>query len=110
MHLLRIAVIAPCQKDVCVPITRNYNRAASPRVLAFPSMNVARSQSLPAFLSILSILVIALPVVAAADDPRLSIPTDPFADPRNDPFNPLKYITSNALTGVAVCERSPPKK
>ncbi|PPQ94007.1 hypothetical protein CVT25_009855 [Psilocybe cyanescens] len=27
---------------------------------------------------------------------------DPFADPRHDPYNPLKYIASNTLTGIAV--------
>ncbi|PPQ98523.1 hypothetical protein CVT24_004014 [Panaeolus cyanescens] len=27
---------------------------------------------------------------------------DPFLDPKNDPYNPLKYIASNTLTGIAV--------
>ncbi|KAF8974506.1 RTA1 like protein-domain-containing protein [Flammula alnicola] len=26
---------------------------------------------------------------------------DPFVDPRHDPYNPLKYIASNTLTGIA---------
>ncbi|KAG6807945.1 hypothetical protein H0H93_000796, partial [Arthromyces matolae] len=26
---------------------------------------------------------------------------DPYADPKNDPNNPLKYITTNSLTTVA---------
>lgn len=28
-------------------------------------------------------------------------PGDPYADPQNDPYNPLRYITSNVLTGIA---------
>lgn len=28
---------------------------------------------------------------------------DPFVDPRHDPYNPLKYIASNTLTGIAFC-------
>ena len=28
-------------------------------------------------------------------------PTDPFLDPKNDPYNPLKYIASNTLTAIA---------
>jgi hypothetical protein len=28
-------------------------------------------------------------------------PADPFIDPKHDPFNPLKYIASNTLTGIA---------
>ncbi|KAH0587652.1 hypothetical protein H2248_006419 [Termitomyces sp. 'cryptogamus'] len=28
-------------------------------------------------------------------------PADPFLDPKDDPYNPLKYITSNALTALA---------
>ncbi|KAF5388158.1 hypothetical protein D9615_000468 [Tricholomella constricta] len=28
-------------------------------------------------------------------------PGDPYADPKNDPYNPLRYITSNTLTAIA---------
>ncbi|GLB33878.1 putative RTA1 like protein [Lyophyllum shimeji] len=28
-------------------------------------------------------------------------PADPFADPKHDPYNPLKYIASNALTATS---------
>ncbi|KAI0789774.1 RTA1 like protein-domain-containing protein [Abortiporus biennis] len=31
----------------------------------------------------------------------LTPPADPFADPKNDPFNPLRYIASNSLTAVS---------
>ena len=31
----------------------------------------------------------------------LVIPADPWADPKNDPLNPLRYIASNTLTTVA---------
>ncbi|KAF5344104.1 hypothetical protein D9758_008893 [Tetrapyrgos nigripes] len=37
----------------------------------------------------------------AARRPDLPRPADPFADPRHDPYNPLKYIASNVLTAVA---------
>ncbi|KAE9410615.1 RTA1-like protein [Gymnopus androsaceus JB14] len=30
-----------------------------------------------------------------------SVPPNPFADPKDDPYNPLKYIASNTLTAVA---------
>ena len=34
------------------------------------------------------------------------LPSDPytFADPKHDPLNPLKYIASNTLTGLAFCK------
>jgi len=32
----------------------------------------------------------------------LALATDPFADPRDDPYNPLKYIASNTLTTIAL--------
>lgn len=28
-------------------------------------------------------------------------PADPYADPKNDIYNPLRYIASNALTAVS---------
>jgi hypothetical protein len=31
-------------------------------------------------------------------------PANPFLDPKDDPFNPLKYIASNVLTGIAFSE------
>ncbi|KAK7470573.1 hypothetical protein VKT23_001997 [Stygiomarasmius scandens] len=37
----------------------------------------------------------------AARGPTLPRPADPFADPRHDPYNPLKYIASNTLTAIA---------
>lgn len=47
-------------------------------------------------------LSLVLPGLALAKDisdyPR---PADPFADPANDPYNPLRYIASNVLTGIA---------
>ncbi|KII95141.1 hypothetical protein PLICRDRAFT_96258 [Plicaturopsis crispa FD-325 SS-3] len=50
-----------------------------------------------------SVLLLGLASCTAASlssAPR-ACPSDPFADPKNDPCNPLKYIASNALTGVA---------
>jgi len=39
--------------------------------------------------------------VSAASYPGIPEP-DPFADPATDPYNPLRYIPSNALTGVSL--------
>jgi len=39
--------------------------------------------------------------VLAAPKSNLPHPADPFADPRADPYNPLKYIASNTLTAIA---------
>ncbi|KAB5592102.1 Protein RTA1 [Ceratobasidium theobromae] len=38
---------------------------------------------------------------AVAARPGLPPPGDPFVDPRNDPYNPMRYIPSNVLTGVS---------
>jgi len=43
-------------------------------------------------------LVTLVSAAVETNDPR---PADPFADPRHDPFNPLKYIASNVLTAIA---------
>jgi hypothetical protein len=42
--------------------------------------------------------------VASAREIPVYIPPDPYADPANDRLNPLRYIASNALTGVALGE------
>lgn len=51
----------------------------------------------------LSLLFIAQSVYAASrhDFPP---PADPYADPKNDPYNPLRYITSNTLSAIGVGE------
>ena len=51
------------------------------------------------FASLLCLLAITVP--SAAKSPQLPCAADPFADPKADPCNPLKYIASNALTSVA---------
>ncbi|KAF8076468.1 RTA1-like protein [Lyophyllum atratum] len=38
---------------------------------------------------------------AAAAKSRPFPPGDPYVDPKNDPYNPLKYVTSNTLTAIA---------
>ncbi|KAJ7228483.1 RTA1-like protein [Mycena pura] len=45
--------------------------------------------------------VLSASLVQAAPRKTVPRPTDPFADPRNDPYNPLRYIASNVLTAVA---------
>ena len=60
-------------------------------------------RQLPTLLSVLlAVCIFIAPTEAASQN--LPRPTNPFADPKHDPYNPLKYIASNALTGVAFCE------
>ena len=33
--------------------------------------------------------------------PDLPRPADPFLDPKDDPYNPLKYIANDVLTAIA---------
>jgi hypothetical protein len=57
-------------------------------------------QRIVTLLSVLLGVWFLITPVEAANAPR---PANPFADPKHDPYNPLKYIASNALTGVAFC-------
>ena len=41
------------------------------------------------------------PVTATRSHDRGPRPADPFLDPKNDPYNPLGYIASDVLTGLA---------
>ncbi|KZV94689.1 RTA1-domain-containing protein [Exidia glandulosa HHB12029] len=52
-------------------------------------------------LASLAAVVLSFSVLASADDTHPPRPADPFADPAHDPYNPLRYIPSNVLTGVA---------
>ncbi|PPR07047.1 hypothetical protein CVT26_005248 [Gymnopilus dilepis] len=38
---------------------------------------------------------------SAAIQKTVPRPSNPFLDPKHDPYNPLKYIASNVLTGIA---------
>jgi hypothetical protein len=53
--------------------------------------------------SLLFILNFASPCLAklGSIEPR---PANPFLDPKNDPFNPLKYVASDVLTAIAFSE------
>ena len=51
-------------------------------------------------------LLCALASLGAARSIPAGVHIDPFADPKHDPFNPLKYITSNTLTAIAICKLS----
>jgi hypothetical protein len=42
--------------------------------------------------------------VEASYNKSLPHPANPFADPKHDPYNPLRYIASNVLTGIAFGE------
>lgn len=48
--------------------------------------------------------LVSLESIIALSRDDLPRPADPYADPKHDPYNPLKYITSNALTGISFCE------
>lgn len=52
----------------------------------------------PAALSLFGLALASL--VDAKLNTNLPRP-NPFIDPRHDPYNPLKYIASNTLTGIA---------
>lgn len=45
----------------------------------------------------LSILALATSAAGQTVGP----PANPFLDPKDDPYNPLRYIASNALTAIA---------
>ncbi|KAI0070246.1 RTA1-like protein [Panus rudis PR-1116 ss-1] len=47
------------------------------------------------------LLALASSAAAARTGPLPPRPADPYADPKNDIYNPLRYIASNALTSVA---------
>ncbi|KAJ7498736.1 RTA1-like protein [Mycena latifolia] len=49
----------------------------------------------------LAALLLAATLVQAAPRKTLPRPDDPFLDPKNDPYNPLRYIASNVLTAIA---------
>lgn len=50
---------------------------------------------------VISLLSLVIDSALAARKTNLPRPADPFADPRNDPYNPLRYIASDVLTGIA---------
>jgi hypothetical protein len=56
-------------------------------------------------LSRLSILLALASItgVSARTGPTIPRP-DPYADPKHDPYNPMRYIATNSLTGIAVGE------
>ncbi|KAJ7094591.1 RTA1-like protein [Mycena belliarum] len=45
--------------------------------------------------------LLAATLVHAAPRDSVPRPADPFLDPKNDPYNPLRYIASNVLTAIA---------
>ncbi|KAJ7437202.1 RTA1-like protein [Mycena galericulata] len=51
----------------------------------------------------LSGLLLSLFEVSLVQAKQISVPrpSDPFLDPKDDPYNPLKYIASNVLTAIA---------
>ena len=83
-------------------IRRHFFSKFSLAHLAMSIRDYLRCQ-LPTLFSVLLVVYFLIaPAKAASQD--LPRPADPFADPKKDPYNPLKYIASNALTGVAFCE------
>ncbi|TFY68625.1 hypothetical protein EVG20_g3481 [Dentipellis fragilis] len=63
-----------------------------------PSTCAGRTPMAPSIPSLAQAAILAALVLAArAADPPAHV-ADPFADPKNDPYNPLHYITTNSLT------------
>jgi hypothetical protein len=60
-----------------------------------------QNQPLLILLSVIVGVLFLITRVEAASHTNVPHPADPFADPKNDPYNPLRYITSNVLTGVS---------
>lgn len=56
------------------------------------------------FQTISFVLLAFASFVAAQSRHGLQPPADPFADPKHDVFNPLRYIASDALSGMGVGE------
>ncbi|THH05458.1 hypothetical protein EW145_g4786 [Phellinidium pouzarii] len=54
----------------------------------------------PRALALLAVALHVLPVVVEAKQQQRLCAADPFADPRTDPCDSLKYIPSNALTAI----------
>ncbi|KAJ6598873.1 RTA1-domain-containing protein [Mycena vulgaris] len=57
--------------------------------------------SLSRTLSLGALFLLAAALVQAAPQRTIPRPADPYLDPKNDPYNPLRYIASNVLTAIA---------
>lgn len=68
--------------------------------MLLPSKKHSSVSNYTTILSI-AILVLALASPTCAQFTLPPRPADPYADPANDIYNPLRYIASNALTSVA---------
>lgn len=73
------------------------------RLLQAFTMALTKTPSMACLSTLIGALASLESAVALSRD-DLPRPADPFADPKHDPYNPLKYITSNALTGISFCE------
>jgi len=76
----------------------------------FSEPNLKRMEDSPLFFSMVAmtrgchlvyVAVLALMVPAADSQTVVGPPSNPFLNPKNDPYNPLRYIASNTLTAVA---------
>ncbi|KAF8913953.1 RTA1-like protein [Gymnopilus junonius] len=54
-----------------------------------------------AMLELVCVVLLSLVSQASAAIKQTLPRPDPFVDPKHDPYNPLKYIASNVLTGIA---------
>jgi len=62
---------------------------------------LTRKLSVSLALSLLCMVSFTAPSSCAKLGPIAPRPANPFLDPKHDPYNPLKYITSNVLTAIA---------
>jgi hypothetical protein len=70
-------------------------------LLLYSSTGVAGTQSAMARLFRVTLAAVATLILQTHARPT-GPPPDPFADPKNDPWNPLRYIPNDILTGIAV--------
>ena len=47
------------------------------------------------------VAILALMTPVWGSQTAVGPPANPFLDPKNDPYNPLRYIASNTLTAIA---------
>ena len=55
------------------------------------------------------VAILALTAPAVISQTVVEPPANPFLDPKDDPYNPLKYIPSNSLTAIAFGKLRPLK-
>lgn len=95
----RTTVVSSCDRCVVVPGRGSLKNNFEPWILSIISLSTSMTTA-GATLFWVSVALTFLPSVAARGGIDLPCP-DPFADPAQDFCNPLRYIASDVLTGIA---------